>query len=534
MTLNLAGQLARLYSSHHKPQDLAFQYGTAGFRTGANTLDSVVFVVGLLASLRSKYLDGQTIGVMITASHNPPEDNGVKLVDPQGEMLEQTWEHYATALANVGTEQELLDELNRLVAHLNVNLDVPSNVIIARDSRASGPALTEATIDGLKVFNTSYKNFHLLTTPQLHYLVRATNTLSTPLSYGVPSEDGYYDKLSAAFSSLMKDPVCITIDAANGIGGPKVLKLAQRCSDIFKVTVVNNDYENPEALNVNSGADYVKTNQKLPQGITPEPMKLYASFDGDADRVVFYYTDDSEVFHLLDGDKISTLLAGFLKDLCAKSGVDAHIGVVQTAYANGSSTDFLSEVLQLPVVCTPTGVKHLHHEAAKFDVGVYFEANGHGTVLFADTFVERLKSTEPSTPDQERALEQLIQLSQLINQTVGDAIADMLAVLVVLTLKVWDPSNWDASYSDLPNRLAKVVVPDRNIFKTTHAERTLTSPQGLQARIGGAVHKYTRGRAFVRASGTEDAVRVYAEAGTRTEADELSQEVVQLVKDSVA
>ena len=32
--------------------------------------------------------------------------------------------------------------------------------------------------------------------------------------------------------------------------------------------------------------------------------------------------------------------------------------------------------------CVPTGVKHLHHEAQKFDVGVYFEANGHGTVTF--------------------------------------------------------------------------------------------------------------------------------------------------------
>jgi len=28
----------------------------------------------------------------------------------------------------------------------------------------------------------------------------------------------------------------------------------------------------------------------------------------------------------------------------------------------------------------PTGVKHLHHAAMQFDVGVYFEANGHGTV----------------------------------------------------------------------------------------------------------------------------------------------------------
>lgn len=32
------------------------------------------------------------------------------------------------------------------------------------------------------------------------------------------------------------------------------------------------------------------------------------------------------------------------------------------------------------VTCVPTGVKHLHHEALKAGVGIYFEANGHGTV----------------------------------------------------------------------------------------------------------------------------------------------------------
>ena len=38
---------------------------------------------------------------MITASHNPEEDNGVKLIDPDGEMLETLWESYASLLANV-------------------------------------------------------------------------------------------------------------------------------------------------------------------------------------------------------------------------------------------------------------------------------------------------------------------------------------------------------------------------------------------------------------------------------------------------
>lgn len=30
---------------------------------------------------------GKAVGVMITASHNPPEDNGLKLIDTNGGML---------------------------------------------------------------------------------------------------------------------------------------------------------------------------------------------------------------------------------------------------------------------------------------------------------------------------------------------------------------------------------------------------------------------------------------------------------------
>ena len=161
----------------------------------------------------------------------------------------------------------------------------------------------------------------------------------------------------------------------------------------------------------------------------------------------------------------------------------------------------------------------MHHAAEHYDIGVYFEANGHGTVLFSPETQKIFYEHQPSTPAQSTALNHLINLMSVINQTVGDALSDMLLVETVLTHKSYNGFEWDSLYVDLPNRLVKVVVQDRNIFKTEDAERRLVSPVGLQVRIDELVRKYESGRAFVRPSGTEDVVRVYAEARVRAQAD---------------
>ena len=108
--------------------------------------------------------------------------------------------------------------------------------------------------------------------------------------------------------------------------------------------------------------------------------------------------NQKDEFKLLDGDKIATLAAGFIMRLVREAaltfedGSPISVGLVQTAYANGSSTDFVKEKLQIPVVFTCTGVKYLHHAAGEFDVGVYFEANGHGTVLFSKRAISLIKN----------------------------------------------------------------------------------------------------------------------------------------------
>ena len=276
----------------------------------------------------------------------------------------------------------------------------------------------------------------------------------------------------------------------------------------------------------------MKTQQRAPPSSKAGPGDRCASLDGDADRIVYYFIDEDNNFRLLDGDRIATLAAAFLGELGEKSGLASKlsVGVVQTAYANGASTKFITENLKLPIQCTPTGVKHLHHAAQRFDIGVYFEANGHGTVLFSPAALKAIATHEPQSPSQADALATLTALTELINQTVGDALSDLLLVEVILAHKGWGPDNWVATYTDYPNRLVRVEVVNRNIFKTEDAERRLTEPKQAQGRIDDLVGKYTKGRSFARASGTEDAVRVYAEAATRAEADDLAQKVATVVK----
>ncbi|KAI6071396.1 Phosphoacetylglucosamine mutase [Aix galericulata] len=519
--------LTKYSALHPKPAGLTLQYGTAGFRSKAEQLDHIMFRMGLLAALRSR-ATGSTIGVMVTASHNPEEDNGVKLVDPLGEMLHPSWEEYATQLANA-EEQELQKTLTEICQKAAVNQQKDASVFLGRDTRPSSKKLSQAVIDGVSVLGGQYHDYGLVTTPQLHYVVCCQNTGG---QYGKPTLEGYYQKLSKAFMELIKKSPGsgegqrhLKIDCANGIGALKLSEMQPYLPKEVLVHIYNDGTK--EKLNHLCGADFVKVHQKPPKGLDMKPNERCCSFDGDADRIVYYYTDTAGHFHLIDGDKIATLISIFLKELLAKVGQTLKMAVIQTAYANGSSTRYLEETLQVPVHCVKTGVKHLHHKAQEFDVGVYFEANGHGTVLFskaAENTIRQLAKEEKDDAKREAAkvLENLI---DLINQTVGDAISDMLVIEAILSLKGLTVHQWDAFYTDFPNRLLKVQVADRQVIDTTDAERRAVTPPGLQEKIDALVKKYKFSRAFVRPSGTEDVVRIYAEADTQENADALAHEV---------
>lgn len=533
------------------PEGVKLSYGTAGFRGDAKLLDSTVYRVGILSALRSLKLGSATVGLMITASHNKVSDNGIKVSDPSGGMLSQEWEPFADQIANASSPQELVSSIRDFVEKEEIKIggDKGAEVWLGRDTRPSGESLLRAAEIGVRsILGCVAIDIGILTTPQLHWMVRAKNK-------GLKAtENDYFENLSSSFRCLIDlIPVSgnnkfeiskLLVDGANGVGGQKIEELRGSLSNLD--LEIRNTGRDGGVLNEGVGADFVQKEKVVPLGFGLKDVGMRcASLDGDADRLVYFYipsdsTSDVKV-ELLDGDKILSLFALFIKEQLNilsddKEGKQSRLGVVQTAYANGASTDYLKQ-LGLDVVFAKTGVKHLHEKAAEFDIGIYFEANGHGTILLSESFLSWLVTKQKDLTaigqggsEEHKAVSRLVAVSNLINQAVGDALSGVLLVEVILQHIGWSIQKWNELYMDLPSRQIKVEVPDRTAVVTTSEETEALRPLGIQDAINSEIKKYPRGRAFIRPSGTEDVVRVYAEASTQEAADSLANSVAQLVK----
>ena len=465
---DVAGILER-FPEHHE-----LKYGTAGFRAPHTVLPRLVYLVGVLAAHRSSFLNNKAIGVMITASHNPVHDNGVKIVDPDGGMLEQSWEEIASRIVMAKSPEALLAAFQAIPkrdpSHA-CSAGTPT-VIVAMDTRPHSPQLSQLVVDGVLACGAVVHNLGIRTTPQLHWHVGMFNRQAS-----LASDELYFSQMAAAFQTLVGAGAQLgplIIDCANGVGAtivePLFAQMKSRGVLVAGVEAVNTRLDGV-GLNDGVGAEHVQKKQQPPSGISKETACACASVDGDADRLVYFYFDASGSMTLLDGDKIATLFAVFLAD-CLKDTRSIQVSVVQTAYANGASSKFL-ESRGVLLHCVPTGVKHLHHKALEADVGVYFEANGHGSVLVKDAALLQIQqAADGGNSGAARAIAFL----NIINKYAGDAFADMLAVEAILKQSGVSMREWSAYYSDFPSRQSKVVVPDR------YARTLLSPPLWLRPR----------------------------------------------------
>lgn len=447
---------------------VSYGYGTAGFRARyTEDLHPLFVTVGMIAALRSLSLGGKCVGVMVTASHNEEHDNGVKIVDFDGGMLVKEWESIS--------EQWVNDRLDRAVEKITTKLqqlsttfpDTRPVVMIGMDTRPHSPLLSDFVRRGVEAIRNGIAlNAGEMITPLLHFSVHTYNSgilITDPSSfrrelfvdhYNQTLLNGFHKLIQTGTSSTFL-PAKVTLDTANGVGSITMSEFLQFASKQgqslgnWTIDILNLAREGP--VNQDCGAEHAQKLQLPPGGFRPEihADDLLSSFDGDGDRIVFHYfstpssgSATNPGWTLLDGDRIACLLSSFLHRSLVESGLDKTVvmGIVQTAYANGASSGYLRS-LGVPVVLAKTGVKYLHHKAQALDVGVYFEANGHGTVLFSEKFRHLLSESISALPDSSDskksvALQRLAAMVQLINPTVGDALSDLLCTLAVLSVRL--------------------------------------------------------------------------------------------------
>jgi phosphoacetylglucosamine mutase len=579
-------------------------YGTSGFRTVGNLIAPLAARIAPLLVLRSLAAGGSDLGVVITASHNPPVDNGLKIVDCEGGMLEMSWEPLAVEIANASTWEAFLKAIATIEKRAGKRIlsdgsegqavatasDIQKlRFHIGRDTRPTGNEIRDALASALSALGATVVDHGIVSTPMLHAVVWFSH--EGRRNFGVPD---YYAQIVKSVKDLfsviedLRFPTGrrtyrrqVVVDCANGVGSLPLMKL----SELFKEANVPLDFillntktDHPECLNEQCGADLLQKSRNISPELAAEwakvkqanpgcPVSVF-SIDGDADRVVSFaarQASDSKVeADLLDGDRLSVLYARMIQELLAQLQMGCRVGVVQTAYANGASTHYLRDQLGLETFITATGVKHLHHKATELDIGIYFEANGHGTVLFNEMrFLSKVKqvaqqeaagaaddSASPSSaspamptpgsphPGGQRlnrgvAAKILLLFANLLSQSCGDAVGDLIAAEIALEFMDWTPQDWLSCFDDLPSIQSKVKVPNPMIIQTIENQTRTTAPAGLQEDIDELVEKFggaeKKCRAFVRPSGTEPIVRVYAESTSAATTESLAEQVARAV-----
>jgi phosphoacetylglucosamine mutase len=450
-----------------------YKYGTSGFRYNSDIILSISLKIGKAIAYIAT--ESKNFGIMITASHNNYLDNGVKIVNEFGEMLNENQEKFIEKYVN--------NDIN--FKSLNIDLSSKSKIFIGMDTRQHCDIIFNEISYGIKVTNPNIEIINLgkVTTPQHHYLTK----------YKYSNQFKYIKFYNDAFNYW--SPKKITVDCANGIGYKTFNELI-KYYNLKNISLKNTKIHDYKKLNYLSGSDYVYSNNKLPFENT---NGLMASLDGDADRFILYYFDSK--LNILDGDYISALYT-----LCSLKTLQNFkkkysFGVIHTSYTNNSFIEYIKKIshdfnYDIDIVCTPTGVKHLHHEAINYDISIYFETNGHGTILINNKELLKFKYFE--------------MISKLNNDVVGDAISGILCTLFSLDFYSISYKNLFNSFKKNKFILYKKQVNDKNLYITTKNQKRLIKPKNIQDKLDSIMNKY-KCFIFIRPSGTENVIRIYIE-----------------------
>jgi phosphoglucosamine mutase len=379
----------------------------AAFAAGAAASGADVHLAGVVptpaAALLVRRL-GYDLAAVVSASHNPHRDNGIKLFGPDG--------------------RKLPDDLEAAVSALVESL--PEDATHSPEIGDVAPLLGAA---------------------ELHL-----------------------EALDERFSALDLAGRTVALDCAHGATVPVAAEAFRRRG--AGVVVIG---DAPDGRNINDGVG--STHPEAIEALVRESGAWIGfAFDGDGDRMLAVDADG----RAYDGDELLAIQALHLRDAGRLTG-----GVAVTVMSNYGFHAAM-DAAGIPVATTPVGDRHVVAALAERGWNLGGEQSGH---LIETGFV-------PS----------------------GDGIAAALLLLEALDGR---PLAEHRAMERLPQVLVNVPVRDRDGAMVD--EGLLAAVAEADAGLSG------RGRVLVRASGTEQLVRVMAEAPSEDEARRVCDALVSRV-----
>jgi phosphoglucosamine mutase len=266
---------------------------------GAEAVSAGILTTPGVAWLVSR--EGFAAGVVISASHNPYHDNGVKLISASGMKFPDAAEHEIETL---------------ILAH---SKDIPASV----SSPANGnEKLHQDYLDGL---------------------------------------------VHAAFPGAKLTGMKIVLDCANGAASALAPKLF--CALGAQVIAINN---NPDGRNINTNCGSLHP-EFIQQKVVESGAAIGIAFDGDADRAMFASSSGK----LVDGDGVLLTAGRFLQ----KAGKLKGNVIVGTTMANLGLEQALSKS-GLVLARTAVGDRYVLEEMQRIGANLGGEQSGH--ILFLD------------------------------------------------------------------------------------------------------------------------------------------------------
>ncbi|MCM0583040.1 phosphoglucosamine mutase [Weissella diestrammenae] len=356
-----------------------------------------VMKLGVISTPGVAYLvraDQADAGAQITASHNPAEDNGIKLFGADGFKLS--------------------DEIEAEIENL---LDATEDTLPRPAAEGLG-TVAEFPVGAAK------------------YLAFLQTTIPTNL-------EGLH----------------VAIDAANGATSNLVPSLFADVGVEFDTMATT-----PDGLNINAGVGSTHP-ETLAKFVLEKNADVGLAFDGDGDRLIAV----DEKGQVVDGDQIMLITGKFmhergrLKQDTIVTTVMSNIGMYKAMAANGIAS-----------VKTAVGDRYVVEEMLKSGYNLGGEQSGH--VVFLDW------------------------------ATTGDGMLTALQLLYVMKMTGQPLSELAAAMTVYPQKLVNVKVQDKKLALENQAIQTII--QQVEDEMG------DEGRVLVRPSGTQNLLRVMAEAQT--------------------